>query len=200
MLPVLDQRRVAFETGYGPEADLPDIICYCIQQRYMLEPARANDYDRAVEQGVAAIIGRLRPLGGGLRPVLRTAADSTKFYLDSLKKALMKQSGMPDASNDPLDAAAPGEDPAQAYSHAPPAPGPPFGTLAVALLALVLYLVLWYCTTRGLRGRDWLMPPPLGLLAGLAAQSAIACCVGAGWLVFPTGPERRLAAAALQVG
>jgi hypothetical protein len=109
----------------------------------------------------------------------------------------MKQRGMPDASDDPLDAAAPGEDPAQAYSRAPPAPGPPFGTLAVALLALVLYPVLWYCTTRGLRGRSWLMLPPL---AGLAAQSAIACCVGAGWLVFPAGPGRRLAAAALQVG
>jgi uncharacterized protein len=30
MLLVLDQRRVEFETGYGLEADLPDIICYRI--------------------------------------------------------------------------------------------------------------------------------------------------------------------------
>ena len=39
MLLVLDQRRVEFEPGYGLEADLPDNICYRIQQRYMLEPA-----------------------------------------------------------------------------------------------------------------------------------------------------------------
>lgn len=177
MLLVLDQRRVEFETGYGLEADLPDLICYRIQQRYMVEPARANDYDRAVAQGVAAIIGRLRPPAVAPKPVLRTATDSTRFYLDSLQQAIRKQSGMTDASSDPLDVAQPGEDLTQLYAYAPPSPGPPFGTLAAGLLALGLYLVLWHRTTRGLRGRGWLVLLPLGLLVGLvvlAMQDAMA--------------------------
>lgn len=37
---------------YGPEAYLPDLICYRIQQGYMLEPARAGDYDGAGQAGV----------------------------------------------------------------------------------------------------------------------------------------------------
>ena len=32
LLLVQDQHRVEIETGYGLEADLPDIICYCGQQ------------------------------------------------------------------------------------------------------------------------------------------------------------------------
>jgi uncharacterized protein len=59
MLVVLDQRRIEFETGYGLEADLPDVVCYRIQQRYMVPLARANRYDEAVRQGVAAIIRHL---------------------------------------------------------------------------------------------------------------------------------------------
>jgi uncharacterized protein len=164
LLLVLDQRRVEFETGYGLEADLPDIICYRIQQRYMVEPARASDYDLAVRQGVAALIGRLRPPAALPKPALRTAADSSRFYLDSLQRAVMAQSGLLD-DEDPLNTAQPGEDLA-AYS-APPEPGPPFGTLAVGLLALGLYLVLWYRTTRGLGGRWWLLPVPLALVVSL---------------------------------
>lgn len=169
MLLVLDQRRVEFETGYGLEADLPDIICYRIQQRYMVEPARAGDYDRAVQQGIAAIIGRLRPAAVAPRPVLRTADDSTKFYVDSVRRVIMAQNGMTEESGDPLETALPGEDPANSY--APPEPGPPFGTLAVALVALLLYLVLWYRTTQGLRGRGWLVLLPLGLLVSLVVPA-----------------------------
>jgi uncharacterized protein len=166
MLLVLDQRRVEFETGYGLEADLPDIICYRIQQRYMLEPARAGNYDQAVQQGVAALIRRLRPAPAPPRPALRTAADSTQFYVDSLKRVVMAQSGLADESADPLDTALPGEDLADSYS--PPEPGLPIGSLLAAGLALLLYLVLWYCTTRGLRGRGWLVLLPLGLGVALA--------------------------------
>jgi uncharacterized protein len=168
MLLVLDQRRVEFETGYGLEADLPDIICYRIQQRYMLEPARAGRYDVAVQQGVAAIIRRLRPPAALPRPVLRTAADSSQFYVDSLKRAIMAQNGLLD-DEDPLNTAQPGEDMASYY--ATPEPAPPFGTLLVGLLALVLYLVLWHCTTRGQRARWWLLPVALGLAVGLAVQA-----------------------------
>ena len=170
MLLVLDQRRVEFETGYGLEADLPDIICYRIQQRYMVEPARAGDYDEAVRQGVAAIIGRLRPAPVPPRPALITAADSARFYVDSVRHALLAQSGALDDAPDPLDTALPGENPAGAY-HAPPAPGPPIGTLAVALLALLLYLRLWHGTTRGQRGRGWLVLVPLGALGGLVGPA-----------------------------
>jgi uncharacterized protein len=167
MLLVLDQRRVEFETGYGLETDLPDIICYRIQQRYMLEPARAGDYNLAVRRGVAAIIRRLRPTAALPQRVLRTAADSTQFYLDSLKRAIMAQSGMLD-DEDPLNTAQPGEDLGTYYAS--PEPGPPFGTLIVGLLALVLYLVLWYRTTLGLGVRWWLLPVPLGLVIGLVVS------------------------------
>ncbi len=166
MLLVLDQRRVEFETGYGLEADLPDIICYRIQQRYMLEPARASNYDLAVQQGVAAIIRRLRPAPVPPKPVLRTAADSARFYVDSLKQVIMTQNGML-AASDPLDTELPGE--AFASSYAPPEPDAPVGILIVAALVLVLYTVLWYRTTQGLRGRGWLVLVPLGLVVGLVA-------------------------------
>ena len=60
LLLVLDQRRVEFETGYGLEADLPDILCYRIQQHYMVPHLRAGRYDEAVRQGVAATIRQLQ--------------------------------------------------------------------------------------------------------------------------------------------
>jgi len=164
MLLVLDQRRVEFETGYGLEADLPDIICYRIQQRYMVEPARAGDYALAVQQGVAALIRRLRPAAVPPRPAHATAADSARYYVDSLQRAIMAQSGLAH-DEDPLGTALPGEAPADYY--APPEPGPPVGLLTGAALALGLYLVLWYRTSQGLRGRGWLLLLPLGLLAGL---------------------------------
>jgi len=164
MLLVLDQRRVEFETGYGLEADLPDIICYRIQQRYMLEPARAGDYDLAVQQGVAAIMRRLRPPSALPKPSLRTATDSAQYYVDSLKQTIMAQNGML-AHEDPLNSALPGE--ALTADYAPAEPGPPIGTLVVAFLALVLYLVLWYRTTQALRARWWLLPLPFALAIGL---------------------------------
>jgi uncharacterized protein len=184
MLLVLDQRRVEFETGYGLEADLPDIICYRIQQRYMVEPARAGNYDLAVQQGVAALIRRLRPAALLPKPVLRTAADSAQFYVDSLKQAVMAQSGLLD-DEDPLNTARPGEDLASYY--APPEPVPPYGTLVAGLLALLLYVVLWHHTTLRLRARWWLLPVPLVLvvsLLGLALQDSLAT---AGFLALTYG-------------
>jgi uncharacterized protein len=166
MLLVLDQRRIEFETGYGLEGDLPDIICYRIQQRCMVPALRADRYDEAVQQGVAAIIRHLRPAAALPKPVLRTAADSTRYYVDSLQRAIMAQNGML-ADEDPLNTALPGEALTPDY-YVPPTPGPPVGTLVGALLALVLYLVLWYRTTQGLRWRGWLVLVPLALVAGLA--------------------------------
>ena len=166
MLLVLDQHRIEFETGYGLEADLPDIICYRIQQRYMVAAARAGDYDAAVRQGVAALIRRLHPAPTPPRPVLATAADSTQFHIDSLLRVLQAQEDPLTALNS-LGTELPGEDPASTY--APPAPELPTGLLVglATPLVLILYLVLWHYTTRGRRGRGWLVLVPVGLVIGL---------------------------------
>ncbi|UOR07375.1 TPM domain-containing protein [Hymenobacter aerilatus] len=168
MLVVLDQRRVEFETGYGLEADLPDIICYRIQQRYMVEPARAGNYDLAVQQGVAALIRRLRPTLALPKPALRTAEDSSRYYVDSLQHALKAQYGLLPAE-DPLVTVLPSESLADNYS--PPGPGAPVGILVAAFLALVLYLVLWYRTTQGMQGRGWLIIVPICLFVSLLIAS-----------------------------
>jgi len=164
MLLVLDQRRVEFETGYGLEADLPDVICYRIQQRYMVEPARVGDYDLAVQQGVAALIRRLSPAPAPPKPTLRTAADSTQYYIDSLQHAIQAEHGLL-PSADPLDTELPGESLVD-YSS-PPELGVPIGIFGVAFLALMLYLVLWYDTTREVRGRRWLILVPIGLVVSM---------------------------------
>ncbi|PJJ53260.1 TPM domain-containing protein [Hymenobacter chitinivorans] len=59
LLVVDDQHRVEFETGYGLEADVPDVVCFRIQQRYMIPYLRGGQYDEAVRQGVAALIRQL---------------------------------------------------------------------------------------------------------------------------------------------
>jgi uncharacterized protein len=71
LLLVLDQRRVEMETGYGLEADLPDVTCFRIQQHYMVPLLRQQRYDEAVRQGVAALI---RQLGTGSAPPGANAA------------------------------------------------------------------------------------------------------------------------------
>ncbi|PST82501.1 hypothetical protein C7T94_07430 [Pedobacter yulinensis] len=59
ILLVLDQRRVEFETGYGIEGVLPDVICKRIQQRVMLPFLKQSNYDEAVSRGVEAVIGQV---------------------------------------------------------------------------------------------------------------------------------------------
>ncbi|SMC86635.1 TPM domain-containing protein [Pedobacter africanus] len=56
---VEDQRRIEFETGYGLEGILPDMICKRIQEDYMIPHARNNNFDLAITQGVDALIRRL---------------------------------------------------------------------------------------------------------------------------------------------
>lgn len=56
---VKDQRRIEFETGYGLEGILPDMICKRIQEDYMVPHARNNNFDLAVTEGVDALIARL---------------------------------------------------------------------------------------------------------------------------------------------
>ncbi|WBO83768.1 TPM domain-containing protein [Hymenobacter yonginensis] len=75
LLIVEDQRRVEIETGYGLEADLPDILCFRVQQRYMVPYLRQGQYDAAVRQGVAALIRQLTT--GRLEPADSLATAST---------------------------------------------------------------------------------------------------------------------------
>ena len=52
---VLDKREIRFVTGYGLEGVLPDAVCKRIQQRYMVGPLGAGDYDKGMIDGVAAV-------------------------------------------------------------------------------------------------------------------------------------------------
>jgi uncharacterized protein len=55
VLLVDDQHRVEFETGYGLEGDLPDIICFRIQQAKMLPFFKQHDYDEGMWEGMNAV-------------------------------------------------------------------------------------------------------------------------------------------------
>lgn len=49
------QRSVVFETGYGLEGDLPDALCYGIQQDYMVPYLQKNEYGAGLREGVRAV-------------------------------------------------------------------------------------------------------------------------------------------------
>lgn len=55
ILMVEDARRLEFETGYGIEADMPDITCFRIQQEYMIPHIKEQDNDAALLDGVTAV-------------------------------------------------------------------------------------------------------------------------------------------------
>lgn len=55
ILLVLDQRRIEFETGYGTEMILTDILSKRIQQNEMLPYFRDNNYDSGMLAGVNAV-------------------------------------------------------------------------------------------------------------------------------------------------
>ena len=52
---VLDQRRVEFETGYGLEGVLPDIVCGRIQRAQMVPAFKNGDYNAGMLAGIEAI-------------------------------------------------------------------------------------------------------------------------------------------------
>jgi len=52
---VLDQRRVEFETGYGLEGVLPDIVCGRIQREHMVPAFKNGDYNAGMQAGMDAI-------------------------------------------------------------------------------------------------------------------------------------------------
>ncbi len=49
------QRAVVFETGYGLEAYLPDVIAFRLQQRFMIPDLRAGNYSAAMRKGAVAV-------------------------------------------------------------------------------------------------------------------------------------------------
>ena len=52
ILLVADQRRVEFETGYGLEAVLPDVVCKRIQTEHMVPYFKLNKYDLGLSEGI----------------------------------------------------------------------------------------------------------------------------------------------------
>ncbi|NLR82761.1 hypothetical protein HGH91_29365 [Chitinophaga eiseniae] len=55
ILMVEDARKLEFETGTGIEADMPDIICFRIQQEYMIPRIKEHDYDAAFRDGILSV-------------------------------------------------------------------------------------------------------------------------------------------------
>ncbi|MCB2406731.1 TPM domain-containing protein [Hymenobacter lucidus] len=124
LLLVEDQHRVEFETGYGLEADLPDVICFRIQQRYMVPELRQGRYDAAIRQGVAALI---RQLSTGH---FELPADSAAALAETPAMALAEEGDFAVESTDP-----------KAWSDSEA-----FGVIAAVLFLVVLVLVLWFRT------------------------------------------------------
>lgn len=54
------QCSVVFKTGYGLEGVLPDIICYRLQQRYMVPDMREGNYSSGMVKGVEAVVDYLK--------------------------------------------------------------------------------------------------------------------------------------------
>lgn len=65
LLLVIDQRMVVFETGYGLEEWLPDVVCYNIQQKYMVPLLKEDNFSNAMVSGVEAVCERLTLLESG---------------------------------------------------------------------------------------------------------------------------------------
>lgn len=160
LLLVVDQHRIEMETGYGLEGDLPDAICYRIQQEYMLAPARAGDYSQAVWLGVDALIRQLAP-GASLAGHRRAANLTT----DSAVSAASTDNASERIGELSLAAAA-----ARAN---PPADSDDLtfwrilGCLAVGACALGLYLYLAEGFLRGVKTHDYLILVPFILVIGL---------------------------------
>jgi uncharacterized protein len=68
---VPQDRKMRIEVGYGLEGPLPDGACGEIIRTWMTPAFKAGNYDKGVEDGVAAIVARLEGRGG---PVDRVPA------------------------------------------------------------------------------------------------------------------------------
>ena len=73
ILLVDDQHRIEFETGYGLEGDLPDVVCFRIQQQVMLPHFKQQDYDAGMLEGMQAVVSVLQQQDGNGAPADPTA-------------------------------------------------------------------------------------------------------------------------------
>ncbi len=81
---VLDQRRIEFETGYGTEQILTDAECYSIQQDYMIEDFKAENYGvgmvKGIKQVVDVIMERDEQISESTIPATSTENDYSTNY------------------------------------------------------------------------------------------------------------------------
>ena len=77
LLIVMDQRKVRFETGYGLEGILPDVLASRIQRQEILPRMRQGDYEGAIYNGVIAV-GKVIQ-GEGYTSDRRTAQGTEEF-------------------------------------------------------------------------------------------------------------------------
>ena len=77
ILVVEDQHRIEFETGYGLESDLTDLICFRIQQDYMIPFAKENQFDVALINGVKAVNDKLNSTNSMDEVVTETLPEET---------------------------------------------------------------------------------------------------------------------------
>lgn len=82
VLLVKDQHKIRFETGYGLEGDLPDVICFRIQQAVMLPYFKQNNYDAGLIKGLHAVAELLTNPEGSV-----TVADNGDVTVDSAELA-----------------------------------------------------------------------------------------------------------------
>lgn len=77
LLIVMDQRKVRFETGYGLEGILPDVLASRIQRQEILPRMRQGDYEGAIYNGVIAVGQVIQ--GEGYTSDRRTAQGKEEF-------------------------------------------------------------------------------------------------------------------------
>ncbi|OWP63825.1 hypothetical protein CDA63_07000 [Hymenobacter amundsenii] len=171
ILLVLDQHRIEFETGYGLEADLPDILCYRIQQRYMVPALRTQHYDEAVRAGVAATIRQLRT--GSLAA---TALTDSLLSAQSFGPAGEEGADDLSAGYDQNSKAAAAPEPASSWTTVEA-----FTVWVSILLSVVLAVILAFVKAAG-NYRWWLLVGSVGVL-GLSALSLFAGWPASPWIV-----------------
>ncbi|WP_170117554.1 TPM domain-containing protein [Chitinophaga ginsengisoli] len=104
VLLVNDQHRIEFETGYGLEGDLPDVICFRIQQSEMLPSFKQNNIDEGMLKGMTALVNVLQPQAD---TDIASVEDSTTAA-DTSHAAVMKigdAGSTPEDQNAPFDVA-----------------------------------------------------------------------------------------------
>ncbi len=158
----MDQRRIEFETGYGLEGDLPDVICYRIQQRYMVPALKAGQTDAAVREGVAAIMRQL------------STGNMAGVGADSVPPAYFADGSRVEVADVDVQALA-------AEQAAAPSVWPTILGVVGWVVVLVLYILLWYATTRERPNRLQSLPVlliPIGLGIGLLLLDGRALAAG----------------------